>query len=83
MIPFLLLTNAVSFILMGIDKHLAKERKRRIPENTLLLSAACMGALGGVMGMLFFRHKTKHPKFLFLLPLLSVLECVLICFIAY
>ena len=74
MIPFLLLTNAVSFILMGVDKRLAKERKRRIPENTLFLSAACMGALGGILGMYCFRHKTKHMAFVIGFPILLVIE---------
>ena len=81
MIPFLLLTNVVSFVLMGVDKRLAKERKRRIPENTLFLSAACMGALGGILGMLCFRHKTKHIKFVIGFPILLVIEIALLIYI--
>ena len=81
MIPFLILTNAVSFILMGIDKHLAKERKRRIPENTLFLSAACMGALGGILGMYCFRHKTKHIQFVLGFPILLAVEAAILIYI--
>lgn len=81
MIPFLLLTNAVSFILMGVDKHLAKERKRRIPENTLFLSAACMGALGGILGMYCFRHKTKHMAFVIGFPILLAAEAAILMYI--
>lgn len=81
MIPFLLLTNVVSFVLMGVDKRLAKERKRRIPENTLFLSAACMGALGGILGMLCFRHKTKHMAFVIGFPILLVIEIALLIYI--
>ncbi len=63
MIPFLIVTNLICFALMGADKRRAREHRRRIPENTLFLSAACMGALGGLLGMLCFRHKTKHRFF--------------------
>ncbi|MCQ2438274.1 MAG: DUF1294 domain-containing protein [Oscillospiraceae bacterium] len=78
---FLLAANCICFALMGIDKRKAKRRERRIPENTLLLSAACMGALGGVLGMLVFRHKTKHLKFVLLFPLFLVLELALLLYI--
>ena len=74
MIPFLLSTNLFCFALMGIDKAKAKQKQRRIPENTFFLSAACLGALGGILGMLCFRHKTKHLKFVIGFPILLVIE---------
>ena len=81
MIPFLLVTNLFCFALMGIDKAKAKQKKRRIPENTLFLSAACMGALGGILGMLCFRHKTKHLKFVLGFPLLLAAEAAILLYI--
>ena len=47
---WLLLMSAVTFFLMGWDKHLARCRRRRIPERVLLSWAAAGGALGGVLG---------------------------------
>ena len=44
---WLLLMSAVTFFLMGWDKHLARSRRRRIPERVLLGWAAAGGALGG------------------------------------
>lgn len=48
---WLLLMSAVTFFLMGWDKHLARCRRRRIPERVLLGWAAAGGALGGVLAM--------------------------------
>ena len=81
MIPFLCVTNLICFALMGIDKSLAKRKKRRIPENTLFLSAACMGAAGGILGMYCFRHKTKHMKFVIGFPILLAAEAAILLYI--
>ena len=43
----LALLNLISFGLMAYDKRCAKVGKWRIPERTLLVSAACFGGLGG------------------------------------
>ena len=53
---WLLLMSAVTFFLMGWDKHLARSRRRRIPERVLLGWAAAGGALGGILAMQLFRH---------------------------
>ena len=60
---WLLLMSAVTFFLMGWDKHLARSRRRRIPERVLLGWAAAGGALGGILAMQLFRHKTLHRHF--------------------
>ncbi|MBR0081516.1 MAG: DUF1294 domain-containing protein [Clostridia bacterium] len=73
---YLAVINAVALILYGLDKRFAKRGTRRIPERTLLLSAFFGGALGAAIGMLLFRHKTKKPKFLVLVPIALVLWIV-------
>ena len=65
---YLLAINAVAFIVYGIDKYKAKKTKWRIPEITLLLIAALGGSLGEWLGMVSLHHKTKHKKFLILVP---------------
>ncbi len=62
-IIYLLLFSAVLFILMAVDKHSATKGLWRIPERSLILIALLGGAVGGILGMLAFRHKTKHKKF--------------------
>ena len=43
---YLLVINAVTFIVYGIDKYKAKKAKWRIPEATLLLLAVLGGSIG-------------------------------------
>lgn len=78
-VPFLLiavfvLMSIVLFLVMGRDKALSKTRKRRVPEATLFLLALLGGALGGVLGMQIFRHKTQHISFVVGFPLLALLQ---------
>ncbi len=55
--------SAVAFILYGADKGRAKRGAWRIPEKVLLGFSFFGGAPGGVLGMLAFRHKTRHWYF--------------------
>ena len=66
--------NLISFCLMAYDKRLAKTGKRRVPEKTLFLAAACFGGLGGVLGMTLCRHKTKHWYFRLFFPLFLIVQ---------
>lgn len=75
---YLLIINAVSFILMLADKRKAKKNAWRIPEATLMGVAAIGGSLGGMLGMQLFRHKTKHPKFSIGIPVLLALHIALL-----
>ena len=70
LIPYLIIINALGFLLMLADKIKARKKKWRIPEASLMGVAAIGGSFGSLMGMLTFRHKTKHPKFTVGIPLL-------------
>lgn len=63
LLPYLLLMNALAFVLMLADKQKARKNRWRIPERTLLLTAALGGSIGVLAGMYTFRHKTRHLKF--------------------
>lgn len=60
---YVLILSLICFIMYGVDKSRAKRDKWRIKEQTLLVTGLCGGALGGLIGMLAFRHKTKHWYF--------------------
>ena len=75
---YLILVNALTFLLMLIDKQKAKRGAWRIPEATLLGVAAMGGSIGGILGMRLFRHKTRHLKFSLGLPLILAAQIVLI-----
>ena len=72
--------NLISFGLMAYDKRCAKAGKWRVPEKTLFLAAACFGGLGGVLGMLLCRHKTKHWYFRVFFPLMLAVQIALLVF---
>lgn len=67
--------NLFSFWLMGYDKRCARRGKWRVSEKRLFLAAACFGALGGLLGMKVFRHKTRHWSFRIGFPLLLIVQC--------
>ena len=79
----LLLVNIVAFAAYGIDKRKAQRDSWRIPESTLLLLAFFGGALGALLGMRAFYHKTKHWKFKILVPLFLVLQLALAVWLIY
>jgi len=66
--------SIILFVMMGVDKSKARRGARRISEKALMLTALFGGGLGGILGMLAFRHKTKHTKFIVGFPLLTLLN---------
>lgn len=60
---YLLLINALGFLLMLVDKYKAKKNLWRIPEATLLGVGIMGGSFGCLVGMYLVRHKTRHLKF--------------------
>ena len=70
--------NALTFALYGIDKSRARRGAWRIRESTLLGTAACFGALGALLGMYVFHHKTKHRAFALGVPALLLVQAFLL-----
>ena len=74
LIAVLVVMSFLLFFVMGHDKRLSKTRKRRVPEATLFLLALLGGAMGGVIGMQTFRHKTQHLRFVIGFPLIALIQ---------
>ena len=70
----LVLLNLFAFILFGVDKSRAQRGAWRISERALLLSAACFGGTGALLGMRVFRHKTKHRAFTVSAPIAAAIS---------
>lgn len=75
---YLIVINVTAFAMMGIDKNRAKRHEWRISEVRLFVSAVLGGGFGAVLGMYFFRHKTKHWYFVVGMPLIMILNFAII-----
>lgn len=74
---YLLEINVVALLLCAVDKVRARAGKWRVPEGTLMLSAALGGAAGLLLAMLLLRHKTLHKKFTFGVPAILLAQVLL------
>ena len=69
LIVYLAAINLLTFCVYGADKRRAKiPGARRVPEKTLFALALLLGSPGALLGMLVFRHKTRHWYFKFGIP---------------
>ena len=57
--------SAVTFLAFGYDKWRASRSGNRVPESSLAMLGALGGWLGGLIGMMVFRHKTAKWTFKF------------------
>ena len=76
---YLLIVNAVAFLLMLVDKLKAKRGAWRIPEATLFSIAILGGSIGSILGMYHFHHKTKHWYFV----VINILSLIIHVFVGY
>lgn len=77
---YFILLNFLGFFLMYIDKEKSKKGKWRIKESTLLTTALIGGSIGSYLGMKIFRHKTKHAKFKFGIPLIIIIQLLILLY---
>lgn len=80
---YLIVINAIGFLLMLTDKQKAKKGLWRIPEKTLFTVAIIGGSLGCIAGMRTFRHKTKHKTFTLGMPAILVGQIILVSIAIY
>lgn len=83
LIYYLLAVNLLTFATYGIDKYKARHARWRVREVSLLLLAALGGSIGALLGMHLFRHKTKHKKFRYGVPLILLAQVAVAVFCYY
>ncbi len=76
-IGYLIGINLLALILMAHDKSQARKRGRRVSERTLFLTAAVGGAIGAIVGMRIWRHKTKHVSFVVGMPAVLIVQAII------
>ena len=78
---YLAAANVITALLYGADKAKARRGAWRIPERVLLGCGICGGALGALLGMRLFHHKTRHWYFRAGFPLLFLFQALLLFFL--
>ena len=82
-ILYLIIINATGFVFCAYDKWAAKKGNWRIPEKTLFIISLLGGSPVMFLSMRLLRHKTRHKRFMFGIPLIIVLQIFLIIGIYY
>ncbi len=83
LIVYLATINLLTFCVYGADKRRAKiPGARRVPEKTLFALALLLGSPGALLGMLVFRHKTRHWYFRFGIPAILLAQAAAAVFLA-
>jgi len=63
LIYYYIIINIAAFLAMLVDKLAAMRHKYRIPEKWLLLGGLFGGGAGGLLGLMFCRHKINKYYF--------------------
>ncbi len=72
--------NICAFCCYGIDKYLAVNSRRRIPEYVLFILAIVGGVPGSIAGQQLFRHKTQKRQFQVVFFSIVVLQAAMLTF---
>lgn len=77
MIYYLIILNVLCFVLFGLDKLLAKKKKNRIRNSTLIGLSVLGGGVGSLFGMYLFRHKTKTWYYVYGIPVIFIIQIII------
>ena len=75
-VGYYLIINLILYFTMVIDKKRAIKDGWRIPEKNLFLLAVLGGGIGGLIAMVFKRHKNKHIDFIMTFTVTAILHMV-------
>jgi len=74
----LITTNAVTFVMVLLDKIAASSQMRRIPEKALFTATFFGGSIGMLVGMFLIHHKNRKVSFQFVVGVLVLIQVVLL-----
>lgn len=74
--------SLAALTLTVLDKSRAKHGGWRVPEKTLFAVALLGGAAAMFATMRVIRHKTRHKRFMLGLPIITLLQCGLLLYVA-
>lgn len=82
-IAYAVISNITAIIMTVYDKRAARKKHRRVPEKTLLITAALSGCITMYITMHIIHHKTRKPKFMVGIPVIFILEALTVLGICY
>lgn len=78
---YFIVITVVTFFYFGFDKMKSlRENERRVSEKTLWLLALAGGSIGALLGMNYFRHKTKKVSFQAVMAVILMVQVGIIFF---
>ena len=80
---YLVLINLLTAAVYIWDKHQAVAQRWRVPEARLLGLAAIGGALGALLAMQIWRHKTHKWPFALGVPFNFVVQALILIFLIF
>lgn len=81
LIIYFLVINIVTFFYFGFDKMRSQIGERRVRERTLWILSFIGGSAGALLGMHFFRHKTKKLSFQTVIAIILMAQIWLIYYL--
>ncbi len=72
---YVIAVSTVACTLTAWDKRCARRGRRRVAEKTLFAVALLGGSAAMLATMHLVRHKTRHRRFMWGLPLIILLQC--------
>ena len=77
LISYLVIINALGYLLMRLDKKRARKRQPRLPERLLLVIPLIGGSLGSLIAMHQYRHKLRYRRFRYGIPGMLLMQLTL------
>lgn len=77
-VAWLMAASLMAVVVTAWDKRRARCRAWRVPERTLWLVSVLGGSVATYLTMQIIRHKTRHRRFMWGLPLLMMAQAALI-----
>ena len=73
---YYLIINVILYMMMVIDKKRAIKDGWRIPEKNMFVAAVLGGGTGGLIAMVFKRHKNRHMDFILVFTMTAILHMI-------
>lgn len=78
---YMVIINILTFFYFGFDKMRSLRAERRVSEKMLWGLSVIGGSIGALLGMNYFRHKTKKISFQAGMAVILALQVVVLVFV--